>query len=180
MNLYSATYVLFIHSVSTLIAEIAGNPNKIVDSGFEIFPQISSGWGDILAFGIPLAYIGWTRCNKRQDLLDTFLKKCSVIMIIRSICIWTTILPPARKCSPDAFIFFHGGCYDKMFSGHIAYQLLAVLRINRVIPNPRLAKFLFASVIFEAFLLIASREHYTIDIVMAIFITLLVDENDKI
>ena len=180
MKLYDILWILLIHSVSTIVVEIGGNPNKIVDLGFHLFPQISAGWEQLLAFGFPLAYMYWTYCNQRQDLLDTFLKKCAVIMIIRSICILVTILPPKQKCDLDILMFFHGGCYDKIFSGHIAYQLLAILRFRRTITNPKLIKLFIASVVFEAFLLIASREHYTIDIVIAVFVTMLVEENDKI
>lgn len=101
-----------------------------------------------------------------------------ILFIIRSFMIVVTVLPKYKNCSTKnednnkIYKLLTGGCYDKIFSGHFASILLATLlylkygliNINNLI---------FINII-NAFLILATRSHYTIDILVAIFVTLFV------
>jgi hypothetical protein len=92
------------------------------------------------------------------------------IRILSTLC---TILPKYKKCSPDVTLF--GGCYDKLFSGHFSSGLLATLlyiESNLVsVPVAVLLNFLNGA------LIVLARSHYTVDIIMAFFVTMFVYQN---
>ena len=105
-----------------------------------------------------------------------FLGFILTIFIIRSVTIFVTILPKNKKCNVKYASMFRGGCYDKIFSGHFATGLLATIMLysNNYINLMLLLLINFANALF----IILSRSHYTIDIIVALFITLFVYTNN--
>jgi hypothetical protein len=92
-------------------------------------------------------------------------------MFIRSITIATTILPKNDTCDDTLSFrtFFLGGCYDKIFSGHTATTLLLTLIYYREhIIN---LESLLSINIVNMFFIIATRAHYTVDVLLSIFVT---------
>lgn len=105
-----------------------------------------------------------------------FLGFILTIFIIRSVTIFVTVLPKNKKCNVKHASMFRGGCYDKIFSGHFATGLLATLMLysNNYINMIFLLLINFLNALF----IILSRNHYTIDIIVALFITLFVYTNN--
>jgi len=69
-----------------------------------------------------------------------------------------------------------GGCYDKIFSGHFSIVFLITLLLWKhkyisLIP-------LFFINLVNGILIIMTRAHYSIDVVVAIFVTLFVYQNN--
>lgn len=114
-----------------------------------------------------------------SDALEEFALKLLLIYLIRALTTLTTILPKHEKCEEKEFTWvnaINGGCYDKIFSGHSAITFLGSLLLYRenVITLP-----VFAGVnIVESLLIILTRAHYTIDVLLGILITYLVYDGD--
>jgi hypothetical protein len=100
-----------------------------------------------------------------------FLKKYLIIILIRCVAINLTILPNASKDCVKGFDLIKG-CFDKVFSGHFSTLFLASLMYYKysIINAPLLVSVNF----INAFLIIASRSHYSIDIFVAFFVTLFI------
>jgi len=94
-----------------------------------------------------------------------------VVILLRCITINATILP---KTKTDTLI--DKGSYDKIFSGHFATLFLATLvfyqfKIITNVPLLVLANFI------NAYIILSTRSHYTVDIIVSIMATLLVFTN---
>lgn len=113
------------------------------------------------------------------NILQEFLGYFIVIFVIRLITILVTILPKYKECKYNGKTLFHGvfgGCYDKIFSGHFASVFLATLLYFKYgwIKMPTLILINFINSIG----ILLSRSHYTIDLIVAFFVTLFVYQND--
>lgn len=128
---------------------------------------------------IPITIILSTFFIKQPlPLVKEFLGKYLLIMSFRALTMMSTILPKHEKCDPT-LTFIHmlkGQCYDKVFSGHMSFVLLSTLIYLRegIISIPTflaLNASQFASIIL-------TRSHYTVDVLLALFITYLVFDGD--
>jgi hypothetical protein len=95
------------------------------------------------------------------------------IFIFRFVTINLTVLPPVHPddAQYSLYKFFLDNVYDHQFSGHMAYVITALL----VVLKYKMTWLVLPAVIVNivmAVLLIASRAHYTIDIVMSIIVCL--------
>ena len=107
-----------------------------------------------------------------NDTLNTeFIAKFTIIMFIRAFTIISTILPKHQVCTDNFDIrsYFLGGCYDKIFSGHTSFLLLLTLLYYRehIINEFSLIGLNAVNIL----LILATRSHYTVDILLAIFVT---------
>ena len=94
-----------------------------------------------------------------------------IIISFRMITISLTVLPKYNKCEvKDTHLL--GGCYDKIFSGHTSTFFLAMLMYIEYGYIPPIIGYIF-SILF-GLVMIASRGHYTIDVLLAFFITFFV------
>ena len=109
------------------------------------------------------------------NILDDFIYYFLIIYLIRMIMINSTILPKQKTCNSEFNLMsiFNGHCYDKIFSGHFASAFLLVLIVYKknIITNiPILA--IYSTII--ALLILVTRSHYTIDIVVALVVVMFV------
>lgn len=95
-----------------------------------------------------------------------YLQKAFKIYFLRLLCIYSTILPSAdNKCNPNVL----RGCHDFIYSGHISITLLNCLYLYELYPSTKLFIILF--IFFYSVLIVSSRMHYTVDAILAIYIT---------
>lgn len=117
---------------------------------------------------------------------NEFLYKFLIIILIRALVIPLTILPKNCKCqiitdSNGQLDLFNktigGGCYDKLLSGHIAFSLLLTLLLIKynILQGTFGISYAIITNLLHVFILTITRSHYTIDIVVGIFTTLLVN-----
>jgi hypothetical protein len=117
---------------------------------------------------------------------NEFLYKFLIIILIRALVIPLTILPKNCKCqvttdSNGQLDLFNktigGGCYDKIFSGHFSFSLLLTLLLLKynILQGSIGIMFAIITNLLHLFILTMTRSHYTIDIVMAFFVTLWVN-----
>jgi hypothetical protein len=148
-----------VHSNHTMLADPKIFGFKISDIG-------------ILLFFLPLVTI-----NLDSDSLSLFfteyITKWLALMSIRAITSMVTLLPSSnKKCKPDDHHFFFGGCFDKVFSGHTITVLLAILLMAKygITSGQKYLLHLFAG-IYYCYYLIASRNHYSVDVILSIVLT---------
>ena len=106
-----------------------------------------------------------------ESLTIEFISKFTIIMFIRAFTIVSTILPKHEVCKDtfDIRSYFLGGCYDKIFSGHTSFMLLLTLLYYR---EHIINEFSLIGInAINILLILATRSHYTVDILLAIFVT---------
>ena len=113
-----------------------------------------------------------------KSLGKEFLGFMLVVMFLRDITMNLTIFP--KDCKSNKHKKENpmmGGSYDKLFSGHFAFCLLASLLFFKygVITNIPL---LVAFNVINAFLIVATHSHYTVDVAFSLFVTLFLFQND--
>lgn len=118
-------------------------------------------------FGTLLPFI----FHGKLEPFKVYLGMYIVIILLRCITINATILP---KTKTDTMI--DKGSYDKIFSGHFATLFLATLVFYqfKIITNVPL---LVLANIINATIILSTRSHYTVDILVSIMATLLVFTN---
>ena len=147
------------------------NENKVFDLIHEFTPDFHE-YGGIVNL-IPLLFLG-TFLFTKGNLIWEFAEKFLILIFLRSITIFFTILPKHENC----FKRFQwstclvGQCYDKIFSGHTALTVLAALLLNRGGYIPTWLGFLFVGV--ETLFILLTRSHYSVDVLFAMVITYLV------
>ena len=98
-----------------------------------------------------------------------------IIIAIRAIATTLTILPKDKSCDDSKFTlknFVLGQCYDKIFSGHFATTLLFALMLWKT--QGTSPWILGPALVGHAWLILATRSHYTIDVFVSIFVVLAV------
>lgn len=149
---------------------------KIYDIGIRYTPNLSQNdnlkmFSHFVAIGLPLMF--------GETVLKTYVQFWIVISIIRYIFSCITILPKDKSCD-DTFSFtnyFMGHCYDKIFSAHFASVILLslILYDKGIIKSIPLIVFLN---LCNAFLILSLRSHYSIDLLVAILVTVIVYQNN--
>ena len=99
------------------------------------------------------------------------------ILLIRYMFIVLTVLPKYKGCddkSVNITNYIIGNCYDKIFSGHFASVFLLTLIL---LQNGYNLSYLVIFNIINAFIILSLRYHYTIDLVVAMLVVMLVYQN---
>ena len=117
---------------------------------------------------IPLILGGIATCSQHSTL---FVNSVLLAVTFRQIAIYSTILPKSttKKYDYNSLI---GGCHDKIFSGHMTINILSSIVIAK--NRPELTKILIFLNVIAGVLIISSRDHYTIDVIIAILLSMLI------
>jgi hypothetical protein len=149
----------------------------IYDVGHNILPNFSDN--KILLFMKDLATL-LVLCFG-FGVFTEFIEYFIVILAIRHVFITATILPqtltdPNKDLSFKYYYYLKGHCYDKIFSGHFSISILLslILYHRGIIKNMNL---LVLYNLFNAFLILSTHSHYTIDLLVSIPIVFLVYQN---
>lgn len=143
----------------------------------------------MLVFFIPILY-GMLNSNISSEFIKEFALKFLIIIFLRSFTITATILPKNTNAEviPDKYgnlsLFdktIGGGCYDKMFSGHFAFGvLLTLLMFKYNILGMSILNIMLFIILnaFHLFILGVTRSHYTMDMIVSLYVTLFVYKLD--
>lgn len=184
-------FIIFIEIFISYKAEkmysLPENKHKIHDLGFKIIPKLNNKYNfidDILII-IPIIALFFYKIDYKKYLLSLI-----IIQILRSICLMLTILPPPDKnCENNLkkkennFYFFRmcfGRCNETIFSNHTSILLLTLIYLY---PNfsKLIQKFMVVYFLTTIYIILGLRNHYSIDVFLAIIITsLVVNSIDKI
>lgn len=149
------------------------NP-KVYDVGFKYLPDLSQSWTwKRIADGIPTLVALVFVLNNDFEPLAKATSYMITMHAIRSVFIASTILPKVKTCDDSKYTihnFLNGNCYDKIFSGHMASVTMLFLVLNEY---NRISPFLATlGVVMSGIITIATRNHYTIDVLMGILVAL--------
>lgn len=168
---------IYTHELGKWFYEQKKTEGKIFDILHEITPDLHDykAFNDIIVGCIIVSFFF---IPNSLSIVKEFAGKFLLIMFVRSLTIISTILPKHDKCESNLrwYHYIKGQCYDKVFSGHTAFVLLATLIYLRqgILSLPA---FLAINVATWTSITL-TRSHYTVDIILAIFITLLVYDGD--
>ena len=167
-------FVILISNYATILIGINHYETKKSSDLFDIFhlllPDLHrySYIVDILGIFAVLSLV----FVSTNEITNEFIAKFILIMFIRAFTIISTILPKHEKCVTNVGniqSLILGDCYDKIFSGHTSFMLLLTLLYYRehIIHLPML----LGVNLLNIFLILATRSHYTVDVLLAIFVT---------
>jgi hypothetical protein len=149
--------------------------SKIFDVLWSVTPDMHEygKYNDIIVIGLLISFL-----FVPTMIFKEFIGKFLLILLVRALTIVSTILPKHEKCDDNLswLQMMKGQCYDKVFSGHTSFVLLATLIFLRegIISLP----VFFALNLGQITSIILTRSHYTVDIILAIVITWLVYDGD--
>lgn len=106
-----------------------------------------------------------------KTLVYELFAKFIIIMFIRAFTILTTIFPKDEHCDTTLNLrsYLFGGCFDKIFSGHTSFILLLTLLYYR---EHIIGLYSLLGInLFNMFIILSTRGHYTVDVLLAIFVT---------
>lgn len=149
---------------------------KVTPKVYDISHKLLPNWHDnvwishafVLGMLTPLMFV------RNWSLFKEFLEYAIVLFFIRDITTFVTILPkykddpePSNALSSSTF----NGAYGKIFSGHFAIVFLASLLYAKynIITDTNL---LIGLNVLNALLILLTRHHYTIDVIVAFFVTM--------
>lgn len=126
-----------------------------------------------------IGFIAHYRNKVAVDALREFLYNHGILMTIRAICFSVTLLPDSSQmCTVSTHI---GSCFDLIFSGHSTVMYLCTYIINSHFYISRTVYTLFhLNNLITCFLIVACRNHYTIDIIISILFTYLIYYHNRI
>ena len=155
----------------------------LYDRGHNVLPLVPKLYADIAVVSI-VAYFVLRWGIRYPKALENYLWIVAILFVGRVAMFTVTQIPPARpECStrkpgdPIRYRVFQKGwkeCKDLIYSGHTLHTVLALLFIL-YLSKSVLEKFIVTIAVGIALvLIIASRIHYTVDVLLATFITILV------
>lgn len=98
------------------------------------------------------------------------------LVLLRQFIIQMTILPKNTVCDIKDTSMIRGGCYDKIFSGHFGITFLTTLIL---LENGLVTNFIAILInLVNGMFILLSRNHYTIDIIVSIFVVIIIYQNN--
>lgn len=149
------------------------NYKKVQDIFHDILPHIEhfEYASDVIA----ILVIGYLAIM-RFDLLYHLAGLVFTLTLLRQFIIQMTILPKNTVCDIKNTSMIRGGCYDKIFSGHFGITFLTTLVL---LENGLINKFIVILInLVNGIFILLSRNHYTIDIIVSIFVVIIIYQNN--
>ena len=158
------------------------NQPPLYDRVHHALPLISSSYCD---WGLALFLIYFILRWGLQDLniLSNYLWIVAILFFGRFLCFTLTQYPPAvsncadtKHTDPWRWTFFYDTsyCNDYLFSGHTLHTVLILLFVLNLQAPIEEKIIIFVLTIVEILLILASRIHYTSDVIVAIILTILI------
>lgn len=149
------------------------NP-KVYDISHKYLPDISK-FIFLSDYFVYLYFIPFFLYMKKDMAMD-FIMYFLIVFIIRDVIMLTTVLPKDKNCklhNSKLKYFYHGSCYDKILSGHFStVMILSFLYYKyNIVKNVNI---LVVLNILNALIILSTRSHYFIDIILAFFVTAVV------
>lgn len=165
------------HELGSAFYENEQNNGKVFDLLHSLIPDLHQykAYNDII---VTLTGLSFFLVPNGIELFKEFGAKLLLILVIRALTTVSTILPKHEKCdaTPRWSRYWRGQCYDKVFSGHTSFVLLATLIYMRegILSLPAVLAINITNIAG----ILLTRSHYTVDIILGVIITLLVYDGD--
>ena len=139
--------------------------HQVYDLGFKFIPRIDVPQ-IVLALSIALPALAFIPdLRTLRAAADSVIPAYGSLMMLRALVTVATVYPKSdKKCDSSTFgvmEFFNGNCWDSPISGHLLFTTLLALALMPTIPG-------IAYIALNSFLMLASRGHYSSDIIIGI------------
>ena len=141
----------------------------LVDRGHAMMPRVQNlRW---LVHIMPLLLLAGVVWHLPLHLTLNLLNIYGLVLLLRGITFWVTRTPPPRQPCVAYRVrgILLGGCSDMMYSGHTSMIVLSALFLI-VYGTPVMGIAAVVLGLFSLALLLATRHHYTADVLVAIYI----------
>ncbi len=177
--------VLFFYLLSSSLCVITANvirflslshPTKIIDIVHHYIPLVKETYiSDILVLTQLVATIILMDSNTLLEMLLIM----AIAQLCRVVCMISTVLPPLKNYQDKYRLCgVNGSGTEYIFSGHACYATVSAIYLySQGIVN---LPFLVVYNLISQFLITATRNHYTVDIVLAWIIVPLIYGNVKL
>jgi hypothetical protein len=165
-----AIYIFSERRVSKISINYYSRNVVLYDTFHNLFPKVNT---TLLTDWYSITLNLWYALIADNYHYFKYLHICSILLLLRVLSFSITILPdPSQKGHLKNKIIrtVTGGCSDLMFSSHTASSLIVLLLLNEE-GNLRHKNIAFGLHFVMSFLMIISRNHYTIDVMYAYFVT---------
>lgn len=164
------------------IVDIEKHHLPLFDIGFDNLAEISATLVNYALIAIICCFLYLIIFNK--TLISHFIKTLNVLFAIRFLCFIATQVPPSK---PNCFGRNHGepiiwvpeyktfSCLDYMFSGHATFMTLIAIITHKYLYSPTFRMIITIITPIILISIIAARLHYTVDVIVAIFMTYLTE-----
>lgn len=151
----------------------------IYDVGHHALPDLSevTEWKHVLLLPILVPLV----LHRTSVNVPSVLFKVGVLLLVRAVSMMGTILPRRTDRRVDKLtpwsLTMGGTWYDRMFSGHVAIGCLLTWELfrNGIVGCTWLPVLGYAALnIANGVVAVATRSHYTMDVVMAVWMAMLV------
>lgn len=151
---------------------------KVYDVSFKYLPNFFEyqDYNDVM---LVFAFLPLLWTSDRLFIIREIISYFLVILLVRALTISTTILPKtSSRCNKrnETSRLFIGHCYDLIFSGHFSLGFLTTM----ILSNYQLISKEYFTLynILHALTIFMTRSHYTIDVLIAGMVVMLVYQND--
>ena len=127
---------------------------------------------DFLAIALFILFLVIHKLKYIKDLAVLYI----LIRGFRLITMSVTVLLKNNNCKPPSERnmidrWLSGGCNDSIFSGHTALMIILLLYINKGVKSSFMKLMMILFAVGYSLLIIMLRNHYTVDVVLAWFIS---------
>jgi hypothetical protein len=165
MLLYFLYFTLSSLTSLAVAKKIKNHPQKIIDFVHDKLPEIRSKYlSDVLIFlqlSLSLLY------SNKESLSDTLLIMGSCYFL-RCLTMFSTVLPPLKHSENKIrFGGANGSGTEYIFSGHACWSCISFINLYNITPK-------YISIpynIVSQMIVIMSRNHYTVDVILGWIIT---------
>lgn len=152
---------------------LKNHPTKIIDLFHMYLPHIDIMY---LSDTLVAAQLLYTLHKLPWILYREFAVVMGVTQLCRVLCMISTILPPLKNYNDKARLMgVNGSGTEYIFSGHASYSAASFLYLYSLGLVP--PRFLALYNLLSQSLIIASKNHYTVDVVLSWIIVPLIYEN---
>jgi hypothetical protein len=157
----------FTYKADKFAKNVSVNTKPLFDFGHYLLPNTSQF--RILNDIVPavLLIVAYT---SRSSELSKLTKALVFAVLMRIVTVYSTILPSSTRSCKFAGII--GGCHDKIFSGHTTVAILCSFFLSKTYPKYTNHLILLNFLLLMS--IISSRDHYTIDVLIALIISVLI------
>ncbi|ORY02111.1 hypothetical protein K493DRAFT_312186 [Basidiobolus meristosporus CBS 931.73] len=196
--LYSGVFLVVVAYFMTIFQQLSDKrwldsdtKNPLKDLGFEAFPYLSTfSVADALVLSLlGITLVGLTIASYRLPKIIIFWRRLfwltGILYLYRSFTIITTTLPPTKECTPIVANSFREmmvvgtkmivgvdkACTDNIYSGHTMILTSCVIMWNVYTRVKWFKIYAVLHALAGIYAIIASRLHFTVDVLLSLFIT---------
>lgn len=158
---------LFTYNVGIAMNPMASLPDVGHELLFDLSDYVSIRDWILIVFIIPMIWV-----KRKKEFVLSAIEGFMYIVTLKAITIFFTLLPPSNQECARMRRYNH--CFHQIFSGHNSFVLFLCILYWKHLPNHWVIRWmLISSTVLYSLLIIMTRAHYTVDVIVSYIIVLL-------